>query len=156
MISMASASSSAASSVSSNSTGGGKQIQSGFVDFQPYPAVRLHLWADQKEEMDLTFGGHRFLFGAEGSYRFLAPDFSGPSAKDLESPKSSAPLTDSTCERSPPPNYIKPVESGGLVELFDKITFGSNHGSVNNINSTPSKEVFADPSDSVTYPSQSI
>ena len=100
----------------------------------PYLFARLHLWADPKEEMDLTFGSHRFLFGAEGSYRFLAPDFSGPSVKDLESPKSSSPLTNSTGERSPPPNYIKPVESGGRVELFDKITFGSNHGSVGNIN----------------------
>ena len=124
---MASTSSSSTSSASSSSTGGGKQIQSCFVDFQPYPSARLHLWADQKKEMDLTFGGHRFLFGAEGSYRFLAPDFSGPSAKDHELPKSSAPLTDSTCEGSPPPNYAKPVKSGGLVKLFDKITFGSNH-----------------------------
>ena len=73
--------------------------------------------------MDLTFGGHRFLFGAEGSYRFLAPDFSEPSAKDHESLKPSAPLTNSTGERSPPHNYIKPVESEGLIELFDKITF---------------------------------
>ena len=112
MISMASTSSST-SSASSNSAGGGKQIQPGFVDFQPYPTVRLHLWADQQEEMDLTFGGHRFLFGAEGSYHFLAPDFSGPSAKDHESPKPSAPFTNLTGERSPPPNYIKSIESGG-------------------------------------------
>jgi hypothetical protein len=134
----------------------GKQIQSGFVDFQPYPSARLHLRADQKEEMDLTFGGHRFLFGAEGSHRFLAPDFSGPSAKDCESPKPSAPLINSTGEGSPPPNYIKSVESRGLVEIFDKIAFGSNHSSIDNINLTQSKEVFADPSDGVTCPSQSV
>ena len=91
--------------------------------------------------MDLTFGGHRFLFGAEGSYRFLAPDFSGPSAKCNESPKSSAPL-------------IKPVESGRLAEIFDIIAV--NHGSIDNINITQSGEVFTDPSDGVTYPSQSV
>ena len=132
--------------------GGGKQIQSGFVDFQPYPYARLQLWADQKEVMDLTFGDHRFLFGAEGSHCLLASDFLGPSAKDHESPKPSAPLINSTGEGSPPPNYIKSVESGGLVEIFDKIAFGSNHGSIDNINPTQSK-VFADPSDGVTCPS---
>ena len=151
---MASASSS--SSISSNSTSGGKQIQSGFVDFQPYPAVRLHLWANQKEEMDLTFGSHRFLFGAEGSYSFLAPNFSGPSAKDPESPKSSAPLTDVTGERKSPPSYSKHAESEGLVDLFDKIAFESDHGSIDNTNFTTSKEVFADLHDGVTCHSQSV
>ena len=106
--------------------------------------------------MDLTFGGHRFLFGAEGSHRFLAPDFSGPSAKDYESPKSSAPLINSTGERHPPPNYTKPVKSGGLIEIFDKIAAGSNHGPIDNINFTQSEKVFTDPSDGVTCPSQSV
>ena len=123
--------------------GGGKQIQSGFVDFQPYLFARLHLWADPKEEMDLTFGSHRFLFGAEGAYRFLAPDFSGPSAKGHEAPESSA----------PPSNYIKPIKSGGSA---DKIAAGPDRGSIDNINLTQSEKVLADPSDGVTCPSQSV
>ena len=102
------------------------------------------------------FGGHRFLFGDEGSYRFSAPDFSGPSAKDHESLEPSAPLSNSIGERSPPHNYIKPVESGGLVEIFNKIAFGSSNGSIDSTNLMQSKEVFADPSDGVTYPNSRI
>ena len=93
--------------------------------------------------MDLTFGSHRFLFGAEGSYRFLAPDFSGPSAKDHEVPASLTPLQ----------NYTKLIESGGFA---DAISIESNHGSIDNINFKQSEKVFADPSDGVTCPSQSV
>ena len=161
---MASASSS--SSASSNSASGGKQIQSGFVDFQPHPAARLHLYADREEEMDLTFGSHRFLFGAEGTYRFLAQNFSGPSAKDPESSGSPASFTDSTGERGSSSSCFKPAESGELADLFERITFGSseeidlsqvddlenvaNSGSISNTNFTASKEVFADLYDGVT------
>ena len=115
----------------------------------------------------MTFGSFRFLVGKEGSHRFLAPIFSGPSVAEPESSGSSTPSIDSGDEEILPPRFTKPADSGKLADLFGGMTFGLtaetdllwdndsdifiNFDFTNNINSAAS-EVFADLYDGVTYP----
>ena len=164
LISMASSSSSAAS----NAMEGGKQIQSGLVDFVPHPPARLHAYANLEEAMEMTFGSFRFLVGKEGSHRFSAPIFSGPLAVEPDSSGSSASTVESGDEEVSPPRIAKPADSGKLADLFGGMTFGSatetdlsqdsdsesftNFDFTNNANFTASREVFADLYDGVTYP----
>jgi hypothetical protein len=80
---------SSSSSTSSNAMEGGKQIQSDFVDFLPHPPSRVRAYDNLGETMEMTFRSFRFLVGKEGSHRFSAPIFSGPSAAEPESSGSS-------------------------------------------------------------------
>ena len=116
----------------------------------------------------MTFGSFRFLVGKEGSHRFSAPIFSGPSAAEPESSGSSTPSIDSSDEEISPPRFTKPADSGKLADLFGGMTFGStaetdllqdndsdifiNFDFTNTTNSAASREVFADLYDGVTYP----
>jgi hypothetical protein len=70
------------SSVASNAMDGGKQFQSGPVDFVPHPPARLHAYANLEKAMEMTFGSFRFLVGREGSHHYSEPIFLGPLAAE--------------------------------------------------------------------------
>jgi hypothetical protein len=159
-------STSTTSSIASNAMDGGKQIKPDLVDFVPHPPARLHAYADLEESTEMMFGSFHFLVGKEGSHRFAAPIFSGPSAANSDFSGSSTSIVESGDEEVLSSSFTKPVIGGELADMFGNMYFGSFTGSdlsgdAESIDSsdfidrsTSIREVFADLSDGATDPEE--
>ncbi len=161
MASSTSSTTSSTSSVASNAMDGGKQIETGLVDFVPHPPSRMDAYAYLEEPMEMKFGSFHFRVGKEGSHRLMIPNPSGSSAVDSDFSGSSSSFGSGDDEISPS-NFTKPASSGKLADIFGSMSFGSpadsnissDSESVDSFDfidkSTSTREVFADLYDGVT------
>ena len=155
-------STSSTSSVASNAMDGGKQIETGLVDFVPHPPARLDAYAYLEEPMEMKFGSFYFCVGREGSRRLAAPIRSGPLAvgSDFSGSSSSTKSSGKTSSTS----SVTPAVGEDLANLFGGMSFGSftdsdldsDSESIDSFSfidkSTLIREVFADRYDGVTDP----
>ncbi|KAK1649071.1 hypothetical protein QYE76_066876 [Lolium multiflorum] len=119
---------------------GGKQIETGLVDFVPQPPSRVDAYAYLEEPMEMTFGSFHFRIGKEGSHRLAIPNSSGSFAVDSDFSGSSS-LFESGEEGISPSSFTKPASGRKLAEIFCSMSFGSSADS-NIINDSDSVDSF--------------